>query len=550
MRTPAFVFTRPLLALTAFAALAFSLQVSADPLRPPAAPQVTIGAELKYVRFDWLPASGATYYQLRMKVGNGAFTPFGGQLPASVTKTRRYVGVHLEDWAHTRYQLLACNSAGCTGSAPMDPLPLMLDTIGYFKASNTEAGDLFGRDAVISDDGLTLAVSAEHESSGASGVNGDQADNSSTGSGAVYIFRGNGSVWRQEAYLKPPVNRDGARLGAAITTLNGRTMALSRDGSLAVIGAPAIDSQNFAESGEVYVYQRGSTGWRHTATIQSPDPKTSDFFGVSIDLSLDGMTLKVSSNLPSDGNGHAEGRTHIYRRSGSTWQREVTLAPYYTGDFCRTSRLSGDGATLVVNCYSLSDSFHAVTYKHIAGTWVHISDLTLARYMDQRALALNYDGTALALGMLQGSTPAVGLYRWSGAAWVSEDVIPKPAVLGTGGAFGFSLVFDRPGNQLAIGDYTSTAAGAGVSGTVSQGGVQHGAVFVYRRSSAATLPWRLRSVVKAPNPGPDFFGSTVSLSGSGKTLAVGAQWEASKARGVHGDQTDESAPDAGAAYLY
>lgn len=542
MRASSFVY--------AVVALTFSLEVPAAPVPPPAAPQVTMGAQLKYLRFDWQPVAGAAYYQLQVKVGTAAYTPLGGQLPASVTRTRQYVSVHREDWAHTRYRLVACNAAGCTGSAPLDPLPLMLDTIGYFKASNTDAGDLFGRDAVISDDGLTLAVSAEHESSIASGVNGDQADNSSMGSGAVYIFRGNGPVWRQEAYLKPPVNWDGARFGAGTPKRNQRAMALSRDGSLAVIGAPAIDANAVGLSGEVYVFQRASTGWQYTATIRPPDPQSGDYFGVSIDLSLDGMTLKVSSIQPGDGNGHWEGRTHIYRRSGSSWLREVTLAPFHAGDFCPASRLSGDGTTLVANCYSLSDTFYAVTYKRIGGAWVYVSELPLARYSDERALALNYDGTALALGMLQGSTPAVGVYRWSGAAWVSEDIIPKPAVLGTGGAFGLSLSFDRPGNQLAIGDFLSTAAGAGVMGTVTRGNAEHGAVFIYRRSSAATLPWRLRSVVKAPNAGSDSFGLMLSLSGSGRTLAVGAMLEDSKARGVDGNQADETAPDAGAAYLY
>jgi hypothetical protein len=40
------------------------------------------------------------------------------------------------------------------------------------------------------------------------------------------------------------------------------------------------------------------------------------------------------------------------------------------------------------------------------------------------------------------------------------------------------------------------------------------------------------------------------LSGDGSTLAVGAHLEDSKATGIGGDQADNSAPDAGAVYLY
>ena len=46
----------------------------------------------------------------------------------------------------------------------------------YLKASNTDAGDLFGRAVAISGD--TVVVGALMEASNATGVNGNQADNS------------------------------------------------------------------------------------------------------------------------------------------------------------------------------------------------------------------------------------------------------------------------------------------------------------------------------------------------------------------------------------
>ena len=55
----------------------------------------------------------------------------------------------------------------------------------YVKASNTEARDFFGSVAV---DGDTLAVGANVEDSSATGIDGDQADNSAAGSGAAYVF--------------------------------------------------------------------------------------------------------------------------------------------------------------------------------------------------------------------------------------------------------------------------------------------------------------------------------------------------------------------------
>ncbi len=58
----------------------------------------------------------------------------------------------------------------------------------YVKASNTGAVDHFGWDVALSADGSTLAVSAWMEDSAATGIGGDQADDSAQDAGAVYVF--------------------------------------------------------------------------------------------------------------------------------------------------------------------------------------------------------------------------------------------------------------------------------------------------------------------------------------------------------------------------
>ena len=59
----------------------------------------------------------------------------------------------------------------------------------YIKASNTDAVDYFGEALALSADAGTLAVSAIYEGSAATGVDGDQANNAASASGAVYVFR-------------------------------------------------------------------------------------------------------------------------------------------------------------------------------------------------------------------------------------------------------------------------------------------------------------------------------------------------------------------------
>jgi hypothetical protein len=58
----------------------------------------------------------------------------------------------------------------------------------YVKASNADAYDQFGGALSMSRDGRVLVVGARGEDSAASGVNGDQANNSIDESGATYVF--------------------------------------------------------------------------------------------------------------------------------------------------------------------------------------------------------------------------------------------------------------------------------------------------------------------------------------------------------------------------
>src|ERR1044071_4547236 len=82
------------------------------------------------------------------------------------------------------------------------PTPLAAEAIAqqaYLKASNTDTGDTFSGVAVSGD---TVVVGAPGEASKATGINGDQNDNSATRAGAAYVFVRNGTTWTQQAYLK------------------------------------------------------------------------------------------------------------------------------------------------------------------------------------------------------------------------------------------------------------------------------------------------------------------------------------------------------------
>ncbi|MCA9711853.1 MAG: integrin, partial [Myxococcales bacterium] len=76
-----------------------------------------------------------------------------------------------------------------------------------------------------------------------------------------------------------------------------------------------------------------------------------------------------------------------------------------------------------------------------------------------------------------------------------------------------------------------------------------GAVYVFVRDGMG--PWSQQAYVKASNTDTlDELGNSVTLSGDGSTLAVGASFEDGNATGIAGNQADDSAASAGAVYLY
>ena len=545
--------------LVTFTAAVLLAPLAANAASPPGTPQVTVGADIKQLVFDWDEVTGASYYQLLVKAGTTAYKPLIDNIPASATQAKLSISAHLLSWTNTHYAVAACNSSGCTNSAAISPQDLMLDTIGYFKASNTDPGDTFGGAVVLSDNGRTLAVAASSEDGNATGVNGDQASNSSTGSGAVYVFRRTSSGWRQEAYLKAGVNQTAQTFGTTYSEVPGKAIAINANGSLLAVGASHQDVAGVADAGVVYIYQKSASGsWSLAATLKSPRPHALNNFGGSLDMSLDGRTLKVSEIEPPASEWDLPRfRTYIFERPGTVWHESFTFVSLTFIEWCITTRLSGDGTTLVASCVNgVRNTTVLYTLKRIGGSWTLVSDQTPGEMGSPAGLALNFDATTMAIQQFEDTFEQrrlVGIFRWTASGWERETKIPAPPIPDAFGSleFGNNLEMNRTGNVLAIGDALATENSAGVSPVPMRGSESRGAVYVWRRSDRNPSKWLMRSVVKSPNPGDgDRFGVSFAMCGTGTALAVGANAEDSKATGVDGDRADDSSTDSGAAYLY
>ena len=160
----------------------------------------------------------------------------------------------------------------------------------YLKASNTGTGDLFGYSVAVSGD--TVVVGAVQESSNATGVNGNQSDNSALNSGAAYVFVRSGTNWSQQAYLKASNTGAGDTFGCSVAV----------SGDTVVVGAPNEDSNatgvngnqsnnSATDSGAAYVFVRSGTNWTQQAYLKASNTGTDDNFGVSAAVSGDTVVV-------------------------------------------------------------------------------------------------------------------------------------------------------------------------------------------------------------------------------------------------------------------
>ena len=121
---------------------------------------------------------------------------------------------------------------------------------------------------------------------------------------------------------------------------------------------------------------------------------------------------------------------------------------------------------------------------------------------------------------------------------------------GNGGTLeGHGLAISGDGNTMAVGAPYESSAAKGINGNQNDTSLYaSGAVYIFTRVNNA---WTQQAYIKASNPGQSYrFGHFVVLSQDGNTLAVSSFYEASAAKGIDGDQTDKSIPQAGAVYVF
>jgi hypothetical protein len=399
----------------------------------------------------------------------------------------------------------------------------------YLKASNTDDGDVFGTSLALSADGSTLAVGAFYEDSSATGIGGNEADNSASASGAVYLFSNGSGSWAQTAYLKASNTDAGDRFGYHL--------ALSADGATLAVGAYYEDSSatgidgNEADntatnSGAVYLFSNTSGNWAQSAYVKASNTDAYDYFGTSVALSADGATLAVGAYREkssatgidgdeADNSATESGAVYLFSRSGGNWTQNAYIKASNTDAydyFGHSLALSADGTTLAVG-------------------------------------ADGEDGSATGIGGDEtGNSGAVYLFSNGSGSWAQTAYL-KASNTGADDRFGYHLALSADGATLAVEAFGEASSATGIGGNEADNSATNsGAVYLFSNTSGN---WAQSAYLKASNTDAlDWFGDSLALSADGATLAVGAYWEDSNATGIGGDEADNTAGESGAVYLY
>ena len=157
------------------------------------------------------------------------------------------------------------------------------------------------------------------------------------------------------------------------------------------------------------------------------------------------------------------------------------------------------------------------------------------------SLSLSGDGNTLAVGAIREDSNAGGIdgdqknneALGSGAVYVftrdkgghwEQQAYLKASNTGREDFFGQSLSLSDDGNTLAVGAYGEDSNASGIDGDQENNEAERsGAVYVFTRDNEGH--WEQQAYLKASNTERrDWFGHSLSLSGDGRTLAVGGLW--------------------------
>ncbi len=345
---------------------------------------------------------------------------------------------------------------------------------------NNEIGHHLGSAVSSSSNGSIIAVGSPHTST-VNGIN----------SGIVRVYENIAGVWTQ-------IGND--ILGKADYNFLGNVLSLSLDGTTLAIGVRNNDD-NALESGLVQVYQYLNGDWFQVGSDIKGQLKAG-YLGHSVSLSSDGNILAFSS---------FEGKVFIYENIAGIWTQLGNLieAELGQGRFGNNIKLSSNGSTIAIE-YSSYGTNAIDVYDNISSTWTKRGNVIPGSYsygilptVPLKSMDLSSDGNTIAVF---NRNSIVWIYRYSENKWSQVEEI----VLDNLGEYGASISLSSDGKRVVIGDY-------GVDANEENSGQ----VKVYEELNGV---WeQVGNSINGKNIG-DLAGYSTSISSDGKFVTIGSPY--------------------------
>jgi hypothetical protein len=247
----------------------------------------------------------------------------------------------------------------------------------------------------------------------------------------------------------------------------------------------------------------------------------------------------------------------VYRYQDNAWLVDSNIYFFSPGieiDQLDDVQLNNDGTIIAYKFRERIDFVYrnrVGVYSANGSDWVEESVFDTINASDYiYDVALSSDGTTLAFN----SADTIQIYYNNGAGWSLQDSIATPG--NAGSLYRFALSLNADGSTLAAGYPAESSNAQGIDGNSNDtSSPSSGAVYVYQRNNSV---WEQQAYIKASNAEGidqddqfgDQFGRAIDISGDGNSIIVGARGEDSNSALINGDQADNSASFAGAAYVF
>jgi len=399
------------------------------------------------------------------------------------------------------------------GAGPSSRLPSAMNAASFTQQVKLVARDGIGRSAF----GEDVALSAD----GRVALVGAPGDGSLRG--AAWVIRQRGQSWTS---TKLTGREKGSELG--------RSVALSANGRVALVGAPG----ERGGKGAAWVFSAQPGGSWVGTKLTPTSEKGKGRFGASVALSADGRLALVGAPVDDKGifASGGKGAAWVFRRSGSTWiewgGKLTGRGEKGNGRFGSDVALSANGSTVLVGGPGDDGGKGAAWVLSRRGQRWTSRKLTGGAASDRaefgRSVALSGLGGIALIG-------GRGDDGKKGAAWFFAYLVPAPFEVGswfqegkvtatgeTGkGEFGHSVALSRDGTTGVIGG--------------RRDGSSRGAAWVFTASevSRGRYAWAQqgRKLTGERELGKGEFGFSVALSADGNTALVGG-WNDNVAKGA------------------